>query len=288
MAARILKRPALLSTPFAGDRSAFNSGRRERPGRPATHLECTGETTRVTWAYLHLISHSFPIVLFVTGTLVGIAGWIAGRDELERWGLLAFLVGGAFVIPAYLTGLAAADVVADRTFVRPSAIQRHRTWATFAAVPLLVAAILAGFSFAEPRDRRLRRFVIVMGAFAAVATGFAATLGARIEHGEERPDEAEGVIRIDAAPSAAPVYPGERKDHDAPHRLDERIGSDVRQHSHALDAHARGPHALDPHAFVHALDPHARDPGAPAAGAARSRAPVRAPPRAPRSGAGGR
>lgn len=139
----------------------------------------------MNWEYLHLISHSFPIVLSATGAAVGIAGWIADREGLEKWGLVAFLVGGAFVVPAYVTGLAAADVVADRTFVRPSAIQRHRTWATVAAVPLVVAAILAGFSFAEPEDRRLRRFVILVGAVAAAVTGFAATLGARIEHGPE-------------------------------------------------------------------------------------------------------
>lgn len=181
----------------------------------------------MNWEYLHLISHSFPIVLFVTGTLVGIAGWVAGRAELERWGLVAFLVGGVFVIPAYLTGLAAADVVADRTFVRPSAIQRHRTWATFAAVPLIVAAILAGFSFAEPDDRRLRRFVILVGAVAAVVTGVAATLGARIQHGDR--------AREAVTPTSA--YPVERTEADPGVPHEERIGSDVSHRPTGAGAH---------------------------------------------------
>lgn len=140
----------------------------------------------MTWEYLHLISHSFPIVLTVTGAAVGVAGWLLGRPELERWALFAFLVAGTFIVPAYLTGLAAADVVGDRTFIQPSEIQRHRTAATLAAVPVVVCAILAGFSFAEPGDRTLRRFVILVGVVAAVSIGFAASLGARIQHGDER------------------------------------------------------------------------------------------------------
>lgn len=163
----------------------------------------------MTWEYLHLISHSFPIVLFVTGVAVGIAGWLAGREELEEWALLAFLVGGAFVVPAYLTGLAAADVVADRTFVRPGEIQRHRTWATFASVPVVAAAILAGFAFAERKDRRLRRFVILVGAAAAGLVGFAASLGARIQHGEEGRRGPDPEVTRSAAPIPEPA-PGTR------------------------------------------------------------------------------
>lgn len=140
----------------------------------------------VSWEYLHLISHSFPIVLSASAALVGVAGWVLNREDLERWALFALLVAGVFVIPAYLTGLAAADVVGERTFVQPSVVQRHRTYATFACVPLLMAAILAGFSFAEAEDRKLRRFVILVGVVAAILTGYAAYLGARIQHHDER------------------------------------------------------------------------------------------------------
>lgn len=146
----------------------------------------------MNWEYLHLISHSFPIVLVTTGALVGTAGWLADRERLERWAILAFLVGGAFVIPAYLTGLAAADVVGQRMFVQPDEIQRHRTMATFAAVPLLVAAILAGFSMAEPGDRRLRRFVILVAWVAAAVTAYAAFLGAGIQHGARGSEGEDG------------------------------------------------------------------------------------------------
>lgn len=138
----------------------------------------------MTWEYLHLIAHSFPIVLTVCGTLVGLFGWARGNPELERWALVALLIAAAFVLPAYLTGLAAADVVADRTFVRPGAVQSHRFAATWAAIPVFTAGALAAFALHEREDRRLRRFVLLVGLGAALAIGYAAWLGARIQHGD--------------------------------------------------------------------------------------------------------
>ncbi len=139
----------------------------------------------MTWEHLHLIAHSFPIVLSVSGTAVGFVGWALGREELERWALIALLVAGAFVVPAYLTGLAAADVVAERTFFRPGIVQTHRFAATWAAIPVVSAAVLAGIALKEADDRRLRRFVILVGAVAAIAVSYAAWLGSRVEHGDE-------------------------------------------------------------------------------------------------------
>lgn len=134
----------------------------------------------VDWDYLHLITHSFPIVLSITGTLVGLAGWAVGREELERWGVLALAVGGAFTVPAYVTGLVAADVAEARTFVRPSALQTHRIAATWASVPLLLAGALAVFSLFDLEDPRLRRFVLLVGIMAAAAVAWAAYVGSRI------------------------------------------------------------------------------------------------------------
>ncbi len=137
----------------------------------------------MSWEYLHLVSHSFPIVLCVSGTLVGLFGWWRGRQDLELWALVALVISAGFVAPAYLTGLAAADVVAERTFVRPGVVQTHRFWATWAAIPVFTAGALAVVSLREREDRRLRHFVILVGLLASAAVGYAAWLGSRIEHG---------------------------------------------------------------------------------------------------------
>ncbi|MDH3732922.1 MAG: hypothetical protein OEU54_05280 [Gemmatimonadota bacterium] len=138
----------------------------------------------MTWEHFHIIAHSFPIVMCLSGTLVGLFGWVRDRPELETWGIVALLIGGAFVLPAYLTGLAAADVVADRTFIRPGIIQTHRFAATWAAVPVFTAGALAAFALHERDDRRLRHFVLIVGLVAGVAIGYAAWLGSKIQHGE--------------------------------------------------------------------------------------------------------
>ncbi|MFV1989076.1 MAG: hypothetical protein ACC682_17530 [Gemmatimonadota bacterium] len=139
----------------------------------------------MTWEHLHLIAHAFPIVMSVSGSLVGLFGWARGKPELEIWGLIALLIAAAFVAPAYFTGLAAADVVADRTFVRPGIVQTHRFAATWAAIPVFTAGALAAFSLHERDDHRLRHFVLIVGLLASVAVGYAAWLGSKIQHGDE-------------------------------------------------------------------------------------------------------
>ena len=136
----------------------------------------------VNWEYLHLVSHSFPIVLTASGALVGLYGWTRNREALELWGLVALVIAGAFIAPAYLTGLAAADVVAERTFVSEGVVQTHRFWATWAAVPVFTVAALAAFALHERDDRKLRRFVLLLGVFATLMIGIAAWHGSKIVH----------------------------------------------------------------------------------------------------------
>lgn len=157
----------------------------------------------MNWEYLHLISHPFAIVLPIAGAAVGLAGWAAGREELERWGVVAILLAGVAAVPSYFTGIAAADDVSQRIFVTPSIVQTHRTWATWAAVLLITAGIFAGYSIFQPRERRLRRFALLVGAAAAILIGLAAFRGGKIVHGEDissTPVEAPSTPIQEAAP----------------------------------------------------------------------------------------
>ena len=52
------------------------------------------------WEYIHLISHPFPIVLSIVGSLTGLVGWAAGRESLERYGLVSLLIAGVMAIPS--------------------------------------------------------------------------------------------------------------------------------------------------------------------------------------------
>jgi uncharacterized membrane protein len=139
----------------------------------------------LTWEYFHLITHPFSIVLSIVAVGIGLFGWIRGSDELERFALVSLLIAAAFAIPSYISGISAADVVSERTFVQPGDVQTHRTWATWAALGLVTSGIFAGFAMSQRDDRRLRRFVILVGALAAALTSYAAFRGGKITHGED-------------------------------------------------------------------------------------------------------
>jgi uncharacterized membrane protein len=157
----------------------------------------------LSWDYLHLVTHPFPIVLVTIGMAAGLLGWVLDREALERYGVISLLIAGALAIPSYVTGLAAADVISDRTFVQPSIVQTHRTWATFAAFALLTCGVFALFSLLQAGDRRLRRFVFLIAVPTAMLTAFAAFRGGKIEHDAEAPPDTETATSLSAAASDA-------------------------------------------------------------------------------------
>lgn len=139
----------------------------------------------MNWEYLHLVTHPFAIVLPIAGVAVGLAGWAARREELERYGLVSLLLAAVAAVPSYITGISTADEVAARTFVGPGLVQDHRTWATWAAIALVTSGIFAGFALAQRGDRRLRRFVLIIGVLASALVAVSAFRGGKIMHGEE-------------------------------------------------------------------------------------------------------
>jgi uncharacterized membrane protein len=138
-----------------------------------------------TWEYLHLVAVPFTVVLVVAGTLVGLTGWASGREGLERWGVLSLALAGLMAVPSYFTGLTAADVAATRTFVKPSLVQTHRSWATWTTVLLVAQGVFAAFSLYQPDDTRLRRFVLALGLGGSALAGWSAFLGGKIVHGPQ-------------------------------------------------------------------------------------------------------
>jgi membrane dipeptidase len=138
----------------------------------------------MSWEYLHQISQPFSVVFALAGVGAGLVGWITDREALERYAVVSLLLAGVFSIPAFVTGLAAADVEEARTFVGESPIMSHRLWSIWATVLLVISATFAGFSLLQASDRRLRRFVIAVSVLAAVVVAYAGWLGLLIHHGD--------------------------------------------------------------------------------------------------------
>lgn len=154
--------------------------------RPRSH-EPGADPTTVSWEYLHLVSNPFSIVLVTVGSLAGLAGWLVGSEQLERYGVMSLLLGALFTVPAFVTGLTAADVVEQRTFVEPSLMHAHRSWAIWTIVVLGAEGVFAGFSLFQPDDARLRRFVLVAGLLCAGLVAYTAYLGGRLNHADVSP-----------------------------------------------------------------------------------------------------
>ncbi len=148
----------------------------------------------MSWEYLHQISQPFSVVFAITGVGVGIAGWLLDRESAERFAVVSLVLAGVFVLPAFVTGLAAADVEASRTFVERSPATTHRIWSIWATVGLVMSGTLATFSLLQAADRRLRRFVIAASVLTAGAVSYAGYLGLLIRHGD-----GGAVARLEAA-----------------------------------------------------------------------------------------
>jgi membrane dipeptidase len=135
---------------------------------------------------LHQIGQPFAVVFALAGIGVGLAGWLTRRETLEKYAVVSLLLAGIFAIPAFITGLAAADIEETRTFVNASLINTHRIWSIWATVGLVISGTLAGFSALQPDDGRLRRFVIGASILTTAAAAYAAYSGLMIHHGTER------------------------------------------------------------------------------------------------------
>lgn len=131
------------------------------------------------------MTHPFPIVLTLVGTAAGLAGWATGRETLARYGLLSLLLAGIFALPAFVTGLTAADVMEDRLFVRETLMGEHRVWGIAATIVLATQSAFAAFSLLQPEDVRLRRFVVLVGVASSAVVSYAAFVGGGIVHGTD-------------------------------------------------------------------------------------------------------
>ncbi len=150
-------------------------------------------------AHVHIILNHFPTIGTVIGLVLFVIALAHKNNELKRFALDLFLITGILVIPTYLSGSGASEIISVNEGTSEALIQAHQDDALFA---FLFAGLTAAFAWLGLWE--FRRFgaektwnsavVLLLGIVTVglmINTGMA---GGEISHPEIRPiDEATGL-----------------------------------------------------------------------------------------------
>ncbi len=141
-------------------------------------------------AHIHLLLNHFPVVGVLLGVLLTGWGMLGKHDGCTRAGLLLFLLSGVLVIPVYLTGEPAEEVVEKLAGVSEQMIEQHEESALFTLAGLVTLGAVSGVLLFLRRRRPIpERWVaaaLFLSAAVAAVSIWTANLGGKIHHPEAR------------------------------------------------------------------------------------------------------
>ena len=154
-------------------------------------------------AHIHIVLNHFPTIGTVIGLALFVIALVRKNDELKRFALGLFLMMGILVIPTYLSGSAASEIIADRAGTSEALIQAHQDDALIA---FLFAGITAAFAWLGLWE--FRRFgaekqwnstvVLLLGIVTVLLMINTGTAGGEITHPEIRPIDAATGLPVEA------------------------------------------------------------------------------------------
>jgi len=143
-------------------------------------------------AHIHIILNHFPTIGTVIGLALFVLALVGKNNELKRFALGLFLITGILVIPTYLSGTAASEIIIERVDTSEALIQTHQDDALIAFLFAGVTAVFAWLGLWE-----IRRFgaekkwnstvVLVLGIVTVLLMINTGTAGGEIAHPEIRP-----------------------------------------------------------------------------------------------------
>ena len=153
-------------------------------------------------AHLHLLLNHVPTVGFAVGLCLFLAGLLQKDEKIQRVSLGILLAVAVLCIPAYLTGVAASEIMQDRPGISGELMEAHQDAALSAFALMELAGGLAWLALwqfrryaAAARPLLIAIVLVSAGAFALMAQ--AANLGGGIRHPE--------IVSLDEAAATAPV-----------------------------------------------------------------------------------
>ena len=153
-------------------------------------------------AHLHLLLNHVPTVGFAVGLCLFLVALIQKDEKVQRVGLGILFAVSVLCIPAYLSGVAASEIMQDRPGISTELMEAHQDAALSAFALMELTGGLAWLALWQfRRYTRAARPVLVaivflsVGSFALMAQ--AANLGGGIRHPE--------IVSLDQAAATAPV-----------------------------------------------------------------------------------
>lgn len=156
----------------------------------------------MNFAHLHLIMNHIPLIGIPVALSFLAHGLWTKNASTQRFSLLVLFGLAAMVLPVYLTGEPAEEVVEHLPGVAESFIESHEDAAKFSLILTLAtgasAFIALWFQKSESRRRLLNFGVMGIAILALSSLAYTANLGGKIRHTELR---SGGAAQTDGAPA---------------------------------------------------------------------------------------
>lgn len=142
-------------------------------------------------SYLHLLINHFPILGFVFGILVLVAGMISRNNSVKLAAFGLFVFSALMAIPAFLTGEPAEDTVKNIAGITEDLISTHEKAASLAlwfVIPTGLISLLAFWSVWK-NDRLAKALTIItllLSMGVSIMMFWVGKTGGQIRHSEFR------------------------------------------------------------------------------------------------------
>ena len=101
----------------------------------------------MNFAYLHLVVNHVPIVGFGFAVVIYFAGLFLRKPDIERTGLVAFVVCSLAAAAAFYTGEPAEEIAEGIPGISEVSIEEHEEWAERAYALAAVTGVLAALAW---------------------------------------------------------------------------------------------------------------------------------------------
>jgi uncharacterized membrane protein len=142
----------------------------------------------MNFAYLHLVLNHIPMIGLPVALAFLLYGIYCKNQSSQRFSLLMLVALAAMVIPVYLTGEPAEEVVEHLPGVVESVIESHEEAAELSLVLTLITGLAAfgalWFQKDVQKSRALNLAVVACACVAVASLVYTANLGGKIRHTE--------------------------------------------------------------------------------------------------------